>query len=326
MRSLAVALLVSAIGVAAVASSPQAQLGSAFADAYSDFARLEALHRSYGNHLFEGTVVAVPEGLGLVCGRLSEALQALQKTMIVRGQSQTAEGLGILVRLRMDGEGFCSTFDADLRRLDEAGGLSAEDEAYLVSRGFFASIRRLGDRFETALDAALQDAPDDRARWATAVTFAVRTMLINSSWTRVSADAERIFCGREPVAVPLPVVPDLVGEGFAAPSGNLNQEFENALGAALRDGPFDELRHAAAVAFALGHVAVDPPWAQMSIDLAIILRERAAGPEPLCSVPYAVRVAMSRIMALAGASLTDDERLSVREAAEVIYNHFMAGD
>jgi hypothetical protein len=247
MRALGVALLVLvAIAVPAVAWA-QAWLGSDFADAYAEFAPLEALYRSFGDHLFAGTAVALPAGLSTACARFLDALQVLHEEWVVQTSPLTVEGLGALVHLRVASEGFCSTFATALAALSETGSLPTDVEASLVAQGFFASIHDLNEQFENALDAALRDVPDDETRWAMAVTFAVRSMLVNPSWTRVSTDVVAIFYGRADATAPL----------------------------------FD--------------------------------------------VPAAVRVAMDKIVAAAGVELTDEERAAVRLAAAVVYDDFLAG-
>jgi hypothetical protein len=247
MRALGVALLVLVAVAMPAMAWPQARLASDFADAYAEFAPLEALYRSFGDHLFAGTAVAVPVGLSRACARFLDALQVLHEEWIVQPPSQTVQGLGALVRLRVASEGFCSTFATDLAALSEAGNLPTDVEASLVAQGFFASIHDLNEKFESALDAALRDAPEDEARWAMAVTFAVRSMLVNPSWVRVSTDVVAVFYGRADATAPL----------------------------------FD--------------------------------------------VPAAVRMAMDRIVAAAGADLTDEERTDVRLAAAVVYDEFIAG-
>lgn len=201
MRVLGVALVVLAAAVPAAAWA-QAQLGSDFADAYAEFAPLEALYRSFGDHLFSGTAVAVPVGLSTACARFLDALQVLHEEWIVQPPAQTVQGLGALVRLRVEGEGFYSTFAAALAALSEMEELSLDAEAFLVAEGFFASIHDLSEQFKDTLDAALRDAPDDEERWAMAVTFAVRSMLVNPSWTRVSTDVAVIFYGRPEADAP----------------------------------------------------------------------------------------------------------------------------
>jgi hypothetical protein len=202
MRALGVALVVLAVVAVPAAAWAQAQLGSDFADAYAEFAPLEALYRSFGDHLFVGTVVAIPARLSTACARFLDALQVLHEEWIVQPPAQTVQGLGALVRLRVESEGFCLTFSAALAALSEMEDLPLDAEASLVAQGFFASTHDLSEQFKDTLDAALRNAPDDEARWAMAVTFAVRSMLVNPSWTRVSTDVAVIFYGRPEADAP----------------------------------------------------------------------------------------------------------------------------
>jgi hypothetical protein len=247
MRALGVALVVLAAVAVPALARPQAQLGSDFADAYAEFAPFEALYRSFSDHLFAGAEVALPADLSAACARFLDALQVLHEELIAQTPAQTVEGLGALVRLRVASEGFCSAFSTALAALDGTGGLPTDMEASLVAQGFFASIHDLNEQFESALDAALRDAPNDEVRWVMAVTFAVRSLLVNPSWVRVSMDVASIFYGRTDAAAP----------------------------------PFD--------------------------------------------VPDSVRAAMDRIVAAAGVDLTDEERADIRMAAAVVYDDFIAG-
>ena len=325
MRALGVALLV-LIAVAMPAMAwPQARLGSDFADSYAEFAPLEALYRSFGDHLFAGTAVAVPVGLSRACARFLDALQVLHEEWIVQPPSQTVQGLGALVRLRVASEGFCSTFATTLAALDGTGSLPTDVETSLVAQGFFASIHDLNEGFENVLDAALRDAPEDEARWAMAVTFAVRSMLVNPSWVRVSTDVVAVFYGRSDIAASPPNVPDLIAQGFSASILDLNEQFESALHVVLRDGPADEERRAKAVTFAVRSMLVNPSWARIATDVAAVSYGRADATAPLFDVPAAVRMAMDRIVAAAGVDLTDEERADVRLAAAVVYDEFIAG-
>ena len=325
MRALGVALLV-LIAVAMPAMAwPQARLGSDFADSYAEFAPLEALYRSFGDHLFAGTAVAVPVGLSRACARFLDALQVLHEEWIVQPPSQTVQGLGALVRLRVASEGFCSTFATTLAALDGTGSLPTDVETSLVAQGFFASIHDLNEGFENVLDAALRDAPEDEARWAMAVTFAVRSMLVNPSWVRVSTDVVAVFYGRSDIVASPRNVPDLIAQGFSASILDLNEQFESALHVVLRDGPADGARRAKAVTFAVRSMLVNPSWARVATDVVAVFYGRADATAPLFDVPAAVRMAMDRIVAAAGVDLTDEERADVRLAAAVVYDEFIAG-
>jgi hypothetical protein len=240
-RVLGVAFLVLTIAGAPAAAWPQAQLGSDFADAYAEFAPLEALYRSFGDHLFAGTEVAVPAGLVPACARFLNALQVLHEELIVETPSHTVEEIGALVRLRVGSEGFCSTFATALASLSEAGILTTDVEASLVAQGFFASIHDLNEQFENALDIALRDAPNDEARWAMSVTFAVRSMLVNPSWARVSTDVAAIFYGRAEAAAPPFDVSDSVRGAM--------DRIVAAAGVDLTDEERADIRAAAAVVY-----------------------------------------------------------------------------
>ena len=325
MRALGVALFVLVTVAVPAIAWPQARLGSDFADAYAEFAPLEALYRSFGDRLFAGTAITVPVGLSTTCARFLDALQVLHEELIVQTSPLTAEGVGALVRLRVEGEGFCSTFATDLAALSETGSLPTDVEASLVAQGFFASIHDLNEQFENALDAALRDVPDDEARWAMAVTFAVRSMLVNPSWVRVSTDVVAVFYGRSDIATSPPNVPDLISQGFPVSILDLNEQFESGLRVVLRDGPADEARRAKAVTFAVRNMLVNPSWARVATDVAAIFYGRADATAPRFDVPAAVRMAMVRIVAAAGVDLTDEERADVRLAAAVVYDDFLAG-
>ena len=215
MRILGVALLVLAIAVCPAFARVEALLGSDFADAYVAFAPLEALYRSFADHLFAGTPIAIPAGLGSCCDGYLPALQALQERLVVQTTSETGEALGALVRLRVEAEAACGSFQENLVALGESSDVSAELEDLLVAERFFARIGDLNERFEDALDAALLGVGEGEPRWVMSVTFAVRVLLVSSGWVRVAPDVATIFYGDEAVSPPFDVS-DAVREAMAS--------------------------------------------------------------------------------------------------------------
>jgi hypothetical protein len=215
MRVLGVALLVLTVVACPALARAEAMLGSGFADAYVAFAPLEALYRSFADHLFAGTPIAVPAGLGSCCDGYLPALQTLQEQLVVQTTSEIGEVLGALVRLRADAEATCAEFQPDLVTLGESTDVSAELEDRLAAKRLFARIGDLNERFEDALDAALVGVGEGEPRWVMSVTFAVRTLLVSSGWVRVAPDVATIFYGRD-AASPSFDVSDAVREAMAS--------------------------------------------------------------------------------------------------------------
>ncbi len=215
MRVLGVALLVLAVAVCPTFARAEAVLGSRFADAYIAFAPLQALYRSFAEHLFAGTPIAVPAGLGSCCDGYLPALQALQEQLVVQTTSETGEALGALVRLRVNAEATCAEFQADLVTLSESVDVSAEVEDRLAAERLFARIGDLNEQFEDALDAALIGVGEGGPQWVMSVTFAMRILLVSPGGRRVAPDVATIFYGAAAASPPYDVS-DAVREAMAS--------------------------------------------------------------------------------------------------------------
>ena len=207
MRETLVALFVVVMAAISTLARPEAVIGRDFADVYAAFAPIEALYRSFADHLFSGTEIAVPGALPAACETFLSSLETLHEDLVVQSAAEAA-ALGELVRLRVAGEGFCSGFASDLAALSAQSGVPADLEDRLVAEGLFAQIRELNSQFENALDAALESTASEEARWTMAVTFAVRVLLVTSEWVRVAPDTAVIFYGQPEADTPPFAVPE----------------------------------------------------------------------------------------------------------------------
>ena len=208
MRETLVALFVVVMAAISTLARPEAVIGRDFADVYAAFAPIEALYRSFADHLFSGTEIAVPGALPAACETFLSSLETLHEDFVVQSAAEDAAALGGLVRLRVAGEGFCSGFASDLAALSAQSGIPADVEDRLVAERFFAQIRELNSQLEDALDAALESTASEEARWTMAVTFAVRVLLVTSEWVRVAPDTAVIFYGQPEADTPPFAVPE----------------------------------------------------------------------------------------------------------------------
>jgi hypothetical protein len=234
MRASCIALLVWMILGASALGTPEAVLGSDFADAYAAFAPLEALYRSFGDHLFSGSSIVVPSGLSAACEAYVARLDVLHEDLVLQTAAADAEALGDLVRLRVNAEEFCSAFTADLIALNAAGDVPSAVEDRLVADRFFAQIHVLDLGFERTLDAALAAAPTEEAHWVMAVTFAVRTLAVSAGGIRVAPDSAALFYGQEEGTAPPFAVPEAVAAAMADIVGLAGAELTEDGAAAVR--------------------------------------------------------------------------------------------
>jgi hypothetical protein len=206
MRSLILGLASLCVLAIACNASP-ALLGSQFADVYAAFAPLFALHRSYADHLFGGTAVAVPEDLEASCARFSYELALFHVDYVVQTESATAGGLAYVVRLRAASTSFCDAFGGSIRAIAESEGVDDEILSVASDEGLFAEIKRLNDQMEAALDEVLVGMGVGIERWAFAVTFSIRTLLNQTEIERINANLREILYADPEGTVPPFAVP-----------------------------------------------------------------------------------------------------------------------
>ena len=193
-------------------SSPEAVLGSQFADLYSSFAPLYGLYRSYADYLFRGSSVAVPQGIVSSCDRLTAALYRISLDSLLKTPS---EALSFLASLRLDAAEFCLSYRLTLEEIERAspdGLIPLLDRA--SDEGLFASINRLNRMLEETLSQVLASLGGDLERWRFGVVFAVRTIIDRDSIDRIDEDLRGIFYGEggsPPVELPEEVSAAMAG-------------------------------------------------------------------------------------------------------------------
>jgi hypothetical protein len=196
--------------LSAVCCGSPALLGSQFADAYAAFAPLYVLHRSYGEYLFNGTAVEVPEDLPDSCERFSYELALFHVAYVVQTESAAPGGLAYLVRLRAESASFCDVYDESIRAIAESDEVDYDVLGAASDGGLFAEIKRMNDLMETALDEILAGMGEGIERWAFAVTFSIRTLLNQTEVERINTNLREILYAdpegtASPFAVPTEV-------------------------------------------------------------------------------------------------------------------------
>lgn len=222
----------------AAGASPEALLGSRFADTYAAFAPLAELYLSFGDHLMAGTPIALPGGVGTSCSAYGSELELLQEEIVV-APFDASEALGAVVRLRVAVEAFRSDFGRELAYLGalplDLEMLPEADESRLDAERFFARIHDLDVGFREALDAALANA-EGEARWAMAMSFSMRRLLIVPGEMLVP---ERVltaplFYGSEDGTTPRFLVPEPIEQAMAGLTARAGQELAEDEAAAVR--------------------------------------------------------------------------------------------
>ena len=179
-----------------------AHVGSALADAYSAFAPLYALYRSYAEYLFHGSAVVVPLGLESACQSCSTRLENLQMTFIVQTDSQRVEEVGYLVRLRGKLASFCENFHGPIAAIAVADPIDVSLLDQAAEENLFASISKLNELFEKLLNLTIKNLEETHDRWAFNTAFATRTLMNQETIEWIDAALEPILLGSEETSPP----------------------------------------------------------------------------------------------------------------------------
>ena len=206
--------LIILILLAPVALASPTHLGSTFADAYSAFAPLYALYRSYAEYLFQGTAVVVPPGLESACQSCSKTLETLQVTFIVQTDSQRVEEVGYLVRLRGKLSSFCESYREPIATIAVADpiDLSLLDQA--AEENLLASISDLNKLFEELLNLTIENLKGAHDRWAFNAAFATRTLMNQKTIERIDSALEPILLGSEETSPPPEHLPEEITQAL----------------------------------------------------------------------------------------------------------------
>jgi len=227
----------------------EAKLGVCFADAYSAFAPLYVFHRSYADHLFLGTDVAIPMHLAESCQSFSFRLGLLQIEMMEQTASATTGTMDLVMALRIDLSDYCLRHAAVLNDFAAMSVVDSEVLAAASEAGLFAGIQALSDELESLLDAVLLSLDGDEARWRFAVSFSMRSLLNQQRVERIDGNLREILYGSETAEGPPVEVPPDVEMAMAALVESSGKDLEPK-------EAIDAAGHAAIVlAFLLGEVA-----------------------------------------------------------------------
>jgi hypothetical protein len=209
MRSLMIGLTILS-GLTVACSGSPALLGSQFADAYAAFASLYVLHRSYGEYLFNGTAVEIPEDLSDSCERFCYELALFHADYVIQTESAAAGGLAYLVRLRVESTSFCDVYDESIRAIAELNEVDYDVLNVASDAGLFAEIKQMNDLMEVALDEILAGMGEGIERWTFAATFSIRTLLNQAEVKRINTNLREILYAdpegtASPFAVPVEI-------------------------------------------------------------------------------------------------------------------------
>ncbi len=185
-----------------------AYIGSVFADVYTAFASLYALHDSYTNYLFIGSEVIVPSGLDKACEELSQHLGKLHMGLIIQSDSQRVETVVYLVDLQGSVASFCATYQ------EQIAAIAAMEEndfilfAQAADEGLFAEIKELRTLLDEVFTLTLENLTEARDQWMFNAAFATRTLMNQETIARIDASLEPILMGSEETLPPPENLPD----------------------------------------------------------------------------------------------------------------------
>ncbi len=200
--------LVSLFGVASVASP--ASLGGSFADAYTAFAPLYSLYRSYADYLFYGSKVIIPPGIETVCQTFSTILSSLQMEIIA--QTESGEAINYVAHLRQSLESFCTRYSQTITAIAVMSTPNMEFLETAAKKDFFSSVSDLNKLLKGAFDAVLEELPPGEPQWSFAVAFACRTLIDQPRITHIEDSLKKILLGSDESPPPPSGLPDEIVE------------------------------------------------------------------------------------------------------------------
>ena len=189
-------------------------IGSIFADVYTAFASLYALHNSYANYLFIGSEVIVPSGLGEACEELSQHLGKLHMGLIIQSDSQRVETVVYLVDLQGSVASFCATYQ------EQIAAIAAMEEndfilfAQAADEGLFAEIKELRTLLDEVLTLTLENLTEARDQWMFNAAFVIRTLINQEEIEQIELSVGQILLGSEETPPPPEDLPEEVLQGI----------------------------------------------------------------------------------------------------------------
>lgn len=241
MRAIVLCGLCVALLASVVWGGQPARIGSEFADVYSVFAPLGVLHRSYADFLFYGSDVVIPEDLASACEETSYLLALLHIDLLTQTESQVAETIPRLARLRADLAAFCAAFSgtlAGISRMDPPDLAILKDASEL---GLFSSIYGLQQGLQFTFEAYLDGSEDEESTWEFAVAFALKTLLDQEELGKIEGSLRAILYGSEEAMFP----PEFAPQGISIVIMQLVEFIDIPLEASM----IDEIRALAQVIY-----------------------------------------------------------------------------
>lgn len=198
------------------AAGSYARLGSIFADVYTAFAPLYALHDSYANYLFTGSEVIVPSGLDEACEELSQHLGKLHMGLIIQTDSQRVEAVTYLADLQGSVASFCATHQEQIVAIAamEENDLTLFSQA--SERGLFAEIKELRTLLDEVFTLTLENLTEERDQWMFKAAFVIRTLINQEEIEQINVSLEQILLGSEETPAPPEDLPKEVLQGLHA--------------------------------------------------------------------------------------------------------------
>ncbi len=201
-------LLLLVVAVPAVAT-PQARVGSGFSDIYSAFAPLGVLHRSYGDYLFYGSNVAIPDGLPSACESCAYEAALLQTELYTQTGSYVAMTQPRLARFRADLAAFCNRYEPTLEGLSQTGASDLEVLHKASEEGLFSTIYDLQQELQSVFEICLDSLREPEEKWSFAAAFSLRTLLKQEAPETISSSLRDILFGSPEATSPPGFVPEV---------------------------------------------------------------------------------------------------------------------
>ena len=189
-------------------------LGSTFADTFTAFAPLCALHQSYAGFLLLGSEVPLPFGLDGACDRLLGGLPGLESEFRTQSGACSLEALAVLGDLKEGTLGFCQSYS---EQIEAIATMEEVDLAYFsqaAESGFFRGIMALNEDLQEAFELGLHCFVQEADRWRFGAAFVTRTLLLQETVERIDGNLKAILLGSEDTPAPPKDLPAGVREAI----------------------------------------------------------------------------------------------------------------
>ena len=194
MRSILTGLLLASVTAIGVLSAP-VPIATAFADAYSAFAPIYALHEGYAEYLFAGNGTSVPSGLAGACEAFAVGLAHLHLVFLDQTGSVVVALPRGVVRLRAEADAFCVSWGETLAEIASSETLDLRLAEEASEGGLFAGIYVLNGLLESTFSETFEAIDGDERRWRFSVAFAARVLVDRESILRVNENLDEILYG-----------------------------------------------------------------------------------------------------------------------------------